>query len=106
LKNFSRFRLDNTAIHGVSLNNGSIKLYYKRAFKRHVGVSGGDGGELNSGTLDNPVVLVFSLLDQISAMGETAKQLKSALTNAKPKQAQTLANIFKMTTTTDKSLIS
>ena len=52
---------------------------------------GGDGGELNSSTLNNPLLLIISLLDQISAIGETVNQLKTVLenptkTNLVPKQ--------------------
>ena len=83
-----------TSLDGAEVSIGRTE----RTFE----LDGGDGGELNSGTPNNPIVLVFSLVDQISAMGDTAKQLKSALTNTKPNHNQTLSNILKVTTTADK----
>jgi hypothetical protein len=48
----------------------------KLALQRFLRVSGGDGGELNSVTLESPISLTFSLLDQLTALGDTARQLR------------------------------
>ena len=57
---------------------------------------GGDGGELNSVTLENPILLVFSLLDQLTALGESAKQLGTVLRSSHPQHKELLSNILKI----------
>jgi hypothetical protein len=42
-------------------------------------VSGGDGGELNSLKTKSLVYLILILLDQIMAIGKTAKQVKGTI---------------------------
>jgi hypothetical protein len=68
----------------------------KRAYSKHIGVSGGDGGELNSSTLNNPILVVFSLLDQISGLGDTAKLLKNVLVNHNSRKSELLKIIMKI----------
>ena len=57
---------------------------------------GGDGGELNSTTLENPILLVFSLLDQLATLGDTAKQLRQVFGKYNPKSKNLLSNILKI----------
>jgi len=57
---------------------------------------GGDGGELNSTTLKSPILLVFSLLDQLTALGETAKRLKTVLIDPNPQRKELLSNVLKI----------
>ena len=57
---------------------------------------GGDGGELNSTTLKSPILLVFSLLDQLATLGDTTKQLRKVFGNYNPKSKNLLSNILKI----------
>jgi hypothetical protein len=57
---------------------------------------GGDVGELNSTTLENPILLVFSLLDQLATLGDTAKQLRQVFGNYNPTSKNLLSNILKI----------
>jgi hypothetical protein len=59
-------------------------------------IDGGDGGDLNSTTLENPILLVFSLLDQLATLGDTAKQLRQVFRNYNPKSKNLLSNILKI----------
>ena len=51
-------------------------------------------GGLNSTTLENPILLVFSLLDQLANLGDTAKQLRQVFGNYNPKSKNLLSNIL------------
>jgi len=62
---------------------------------------GGDGGELNSVTRESPILLVFSLLDQISALGDTAKLLKNVLVNHNSRKSELLKIIMEIPEKTD-----
>ena len=59
-------------------------------------VSGGEGGELNSVTLESPISLTFSLLDQLSALGDTAKLLKKVMVNHNSRKSELLKIIMEI----------
>jgi hypothetical protein len=59
-------------------------------------VSGGDGRELNSVTLESPISLTFSLLDQLTALGDTAKQLRNVLENHNPRKKELFSCILRI----------
>jgi hypothetical protein len=41
-------------------------------------------------------LLVFSLIDQLAALGETAKQLRTVLGNPNPRKKELLSNILRI----------
>jgi hypothetical protein len=51
---------------------------------------------LNSVTLESPISLTFSLLDQLSALGDTAKQLKTVLKNSNPRRKEPLPDVLRI----------
>ena len=51
---------------------------------------------MDSATLESPILLVFSLIDQLAALGDTAKQLRTVLRNHDPWKKELLSNMLKI----------
>jgi hypothetical protein len=51
---------------------------------------------LNSTTLNNPILLTFSLIDQLAALGDSAKQLKTVVEKPNPQKKELLSNILRI----------